>query len=73
MFDELRIMADQIGWPLAVCIFMLVLGDRMGILSIKVGGQPKNIDQRIDKLTTTVEELNIKIARIEAILEERAR
>lgn len=67
MFDDVKMIADQVGWPIAMCLFLLVLGDRMGMLSIK-----KNKDSdRLDQLIVVVTELGLKVARVEAILEER--
>lgn len=67
MFDDIRMIADQVGWPIAMCLFLLIIGDRMGLLSIK-----KNKEgDRIDQLIVVVTELGLKVARIEAILEER--
>lgn len=67
MFDDIKMIADQVGWPIAMCLFLLIVGDRMGLLSIK-----KNKEgDRIDQLIVVVTELGLKVARIEAILEER--
>lgn len=75
MFNDVKVLAEQIGWPLATILFLLVLGDKLGILSIKVGNKPKtsDVDERIDRLITAVNDLGLKVARIEAILEERGR
>lgn len=75
MFNDVKVLAEQVGWPLATILFLLVLGDKLGILSIKVGGKPKtsDVDERIDRLITAVNDLGLKVARIEAILEERGR
>jgi len=67
MFDDIKLIADQVGWPIAMCLFLLIIGDRMGMLSIK-----KNKDSdRLDQLIVVVTELGLKVARVEAILEER--
>lgn len=67
MFDDVKMIADQVGWPIAMCLFLLIIGDRMGMLSIK-----KNKDSdRLDQLIVVVTELALKVARVEAILEER--
>lgn len=67
MFDDVKMIADQVGWPIAMCLFLLIIGDRMGMLSIK-----KNKDSdRLDQLIVVVTELGLKVARVEAILEER--
>lgn len=67
MFDDIKLIADQVGWPIALCLFLLIIGDRMGMLSIK-----KNKDSdRLDQLIVVVTELGLKVARVEAILEER--
>lgn len=71
MFEELKLIADQIGWPLAVCLFMLVMGDKFGLLSIKVGKKNITLEEQITRLTASLADLNLKVARIEAILEER--
>lgn len=67
MFDDIKMIADQVGWPIAMCLFLLIIGDRVGLLSIK-----KNKEgDRIDQLIVVVTELGLKVARVEAILEER--
>lgn len=71
MFEELKLIADQIGWPLATCLFMLVIGDRLGLLSIKVGKKSVTLEEQISRLTASLADLNLKVARIEAILDER--
>lgn len=71
MFHDVKVLAEQVGWPLATILFLLVLGDKLGILSIKVGGKKASDDDRLDKLIAVVNELGLKVARIEAILEER--
>lgn len=69
MFDDIKMIADQVGWPIAMCLFLLIIGDRVGLLSIK-----KNKEgDRIDQLIAVVTELGLKVARIEAILEERGK
>ena len=73
MFEDIRVMADQIGWPLALCLFLIIMGDRLGIMSIKVGKKTLSYDEKIDRLTLIVTDLNLKVARIEAILEERGK
>lgn len=70
MFDDVKVLADQVGWPIATILFLLVVGDKLGILSIRVG-KKKDVDERIDQLIVVVTELGLKVARIEAILEER--
>lgn len=70
MFDDVKVLADQVGWPIATILFLLVIGDKLGILSIRVG-KKKDVDERIDQLIVVVTELGLKVARIEAILEER--
>lgn len=35
MFDDIRMIADQVGWHIAMCFFLSIIGDRMGLLSIK--------------------------------------
>lgn len=72
MLNDVKVIAEQVGWPIALTMFLLVLGDKLGILSIKVGGKPKSADDpRIDQLIVAVQELGLKVARVEAILEER--
>lgn len=67
MFDDVKLIADQVGWPIAMMFALIILGDRMGMLSIK-----KNKDSdRLDQLIVVVTELGLKVARVEAILEER--
>lgn len=68
MFDDVKMLAEQVGWPIAMTLFLIVLGDRMGILSIK---KNTTSDDRLDKLIVVVTELGLKVARVEAILEER--
>ena len=67
MFDDIKMIADQVGWPIAMLLFIVIMGDRMGLLSIK-----KNVNSdRLDQLIVVVTELGLKVARVEAILEER--
>lgn len=74
MFEDIKIIADQVGWPLAVALFFIIMGDKLGIMSIKVSNKKSlSYDEKIDKLTFIVTELNLKVARIEAILEERGK
>lgn len=50
-----------------MCLFLLIIGDRLVLMSIK---KIKDVD-RIDQLIVVVTELGLKVARIETILEER--
>ena len=69
--------ADQIGWPLAIGLVVIVIADRAGLLSIKIGGKEKSVDmherleQRLDGQEDDIHALGLKVARIDAILEDR--
>lgn len=69
MFEDVKGMADQIGWPLAIGLFALVMAQKAGILSIKIGGKGDGVAE----LRDDIQALKIQIARIETILEERFR
>lgn len=68
MFEDVKGMADQIGWPLAIGLFALVMAQKAGILSIKLGGKDEVAELRKD-----IQALKTTIVRIETILEERWR
>ena len=77
MLKDLQDIAEQIGWPLAVGLFLLVASERMGLLSVKIGGSSKSADpserqdQRLDAHESEIHDLGIKVAKLEAVQDER--
>lgn len=76
MLNDFLAVYELLGLPIATGIFILVISDKFKLLSVKVGGSKPNdahdkIGKRIDDLHDEIHDLGLKIARLEAILEER--
>ena len=79
MFKDIAAIAEQIGWPLALGLAFLLIAERTGILSIKIRGREKSLDphernsERLDHHEDDIKELSIKVAKLEAIQDERGK
>lgn len=77
MLKDLQHIADQIGWPLAIGLIVLMMSDKIGLMSVKIGGGNKSSDpverlgQRLDGHDDEIHDLGIKVAKLEAIQDER--
>ena len=70
MLKDIQAIAEQIGWPLAVGLFVLVISEKTGLMSIKIGGG-HDPSEAVKALDVRVDALEIKIARIDAVIEDR--
>lgn len=91
MLEDLQNLASQIGWIPALGLAVLFFGDKIGFLSLRIGGKKKSVDpferleQRVNdheidfqegsvkflKFDIEIKELSIKVAKLEAIQDER--
>lgn len=66
MFDDVKGMADQIGWPWAIGVTVLLLMHRAGLLTNK-----STTDTAIVALSKDMETVKVQLARLETKLDER--
>lgn len=63
MFEDFKVVADQIGWSWTVVLAVLVMANKFGILNMKIGGKDD-----VAAIRSDVHELKVQVARIETLL-----